>query len=302
MTPATDVYALGTVLYEMLSGRLPFPVDGGAMLVMHAHAYEDPTPLDHVAPEVPAALVDVTMRALSRDRTERYQSAEQFGADLAAAANQVWDTGWVGRHHLVVVPSGHIARNLSLPPKVRDPAADDPMPGPTTRPAEAAADGVVTGDHSSVTDQPTVPPPPAAAFASPAPAAGWQQASPAPAGWWLASDGRWYPPSASPFAGQAAWPAKSKRVAAALAFFLGAFGAHRFYLGYAGLGLTMLLLTVLSVFLLFPFILIWGWVDVLVILTGTCAPRTAGHSADGAAVGPLRRVRHQVHLGHIVTP
>jgi len=108
-------------------------------------------------------------------------------------------------------------------------------------------------------------------------------------GWWLASDGLWYapetaptlPPSSLPYSHPqqhhpspyAAGPAKSKVAAGVLGIFLGVLGVHRFYLGYTGLGLTMLLLSVLSFGLLAPFIFIWGVIEGIVILSGGIADK-----------------------------
>jgi len=63
-------------------------------------------------------------------------------------------------------------------------------------------------------------------------------------------------------------PPKNKVVAGLLGIFLGALGIHRFYLGYTSVGLTMLLLTVLSAFILSPIIGIWGLVEGILCLTG----------------------------------
>jgi TM2 domain-containing membrane protein YozV len=61
---------------------------------------------------------------------------------------------------------------------------------------------------------------------------------------------------------------RSKATAALLAFFLGSLGIHRFYLGNNGLGVTMLLLSVLSFGILAPLVAIWAFVEMVVILTG----------------------------------
>ncbi len=62
---------------------------------------------------------------------------------------------------------------------------------------------------------------------------------------------------------------KSKLAAGLFGIFLGAFGVHRFYLGYIGIGLAQLLLTVLSCFILSPIIWVWGLIEGILILAGS---------------------------------
>jgi serine/threonine protein kinase len=92
--PGVDIYATATMLYELLSGQLPYPTDGGIMAVAHRHAQEEPAPLRLAAPELPPALAEVTMKALSRLPADRYQSAEEFGVAIAAAANASLEQSW----------------------------------------------------------------------------------------------------------------------------------------------------------------------------------------------------------------
>ena len=66
-SPATDVYGAATVLYQLLSGRLPFPADRAPLQVLYARMHNDPRPLREVAPAVPPELGDVVMRALERE-------------------------------------------------------------------------------------------------------------------------------------------------------------------------------------------------------------------------------------------
>lgn len=63
-------------------------------------------------------------------------------------------------------------------------------------------------------------------------------------------------------------PLKSKMAAGLLGIFLGGFGVHQFYLGNKNKGLLMLLLSVLSCFILYFFISIWGLIEGIMILTG----------------------------------
>ncbi|MFN2504418.1 MAG: protein kinase [Acidimicrobiales bacterium] len=92
--PATDVYAVGIMLYELLSGRLPFPDEGDAMAILYQHVHEQPSPLTEVAPGVPAGVAAVVMRALATRPDQRYPTAEAFGVALAEAATSAWGPGW----------------------------------------------------------------------------------------------------------------------------------------------------------------------------------------------------------------
>jgi len=107
--PAADVYATGTVLFELLSGTLPFSIEGTSVEVLERRVNEEPADLGTVAPNVPAPLVEVTMRSLAREPHDRYQSAEEFGVALAEAATESFGPGWLGRADLTLVATGPIA-------------------------------------------------------------------------------------------------------------------------------------------------------------------------------------------------
>jgi len=68
----TDVYQLGAVLYELFTGRPPF--DGKSAKAMRRVLHEAPTPPSAVA-DVPAALDDVLLTALAKEKADRYESA-----------------------------------------------------------------------------------------------------------------------------------------------------------------------------------------------------------------------------------
>jgi serine/threonine-protein kinase len=80
--PATDVYALGMILYECLSGEAPFKADTLERLLYRVMTGV-PTPLGSVRPELPSALCNVVARAIAREPRERYASAAALRAALA---------------------------------------------------------------------------------------------------------------------------------------------------------------------------------------------------------------------------
>jgi eukaryotic-like serine/threonine-protein kinase len=88
VTPASDCYAVGIVLYEMLTGRVPF--DGGAPVAVAMKQVSDPPqPPSEVEPTVPPALERVVMRALAKRPSERYRTAQDFSRALEEARAEV---------------------------------------------------------------------------------------------------------------------------------------------------------------------------------------------------------------------
>ena len=77
-----DVYALGVILYEMLAARWPFEgVD--AHDVWHKATYDPPVPLATHRPDLPAGLLEIVMRAISREASDRYATATELREAIA---------------------------------------------------------------------------------------------------------------------------------------------------------------------------------------------------------------------------
>lgn len=80
----SDLYSLGVVMYEMLTGKVPFDADTPVSVALK-HMQEEPRPAKEVNPNIPLAVNDVIMKALKKDSTLRYQSATEMLIDLRRA-------------------------------------------------------------------------------------------------------------------------------------------------------------------------------------------------------------------------
>src|SRR3954471_4542511 len=109
----TDVYALGCVLYQALSGRVPYPRETDAAK-MYAHMESPPPSVTVLVEEVPDGLSYVVQRAMAKDPADRFQSAGEMAAALRDASSRPGE--WLGP--TVVSPSSEIenAAEIPLPP------------------------------------------------------------------------------------------------------------------------------------------------------------------------------------------
>ncbi|HWQ15834.1 MAG TPA: serine/threonine-protein kinase, partial [Roseiflexaceae bacterium] len=84
----TDLYALGVVLYQLLTGRVPFQADT-PVAVLAKHTYEPPPPPRSLNPEIPPALEDVLLRAMAKSPADRFQSAQEMAEELERVGRQI---------------------------------------------------------------------------------------------------------------------------------------------------------------------------------------------------------------------
>jgi eukaryotic-like serine/threonine-protein kinase len=81
VTAASDLYSAGVVLYEMLTGKVPFTGDSAIEIAMK-HVNDPPTPPSTLRPEIEPELDQIVLRALAKDPADRYQTAEELIEDL----------------------------------------------------------------------------------------------------------------------------------------------------------------------------------------------------------------------------
>jgi len=77
----TDIYALGIILYELLTGIVPFRGDN-ALSVMNQHLTASPTPPRRLRPDIPPGLEAIVLKAIRRNPDSRYQMASELKHDL----------------------------------------------------------------------------------------------------------------------------------------------------------------------------------------------------------------------------
>jgi serine/threonine-protein kinase len=139
-TPASDVYAIGIVLFEMLTGRLPYNGSDQQELAL-AHLREQVPHVRDFNPNIPSNIDWVVNKVMSKEPSNRYRTADQLGRILESYEKQLAN------------PSQQAAPPVNVPPPVPS--------GPSVAPQPSAGGSGVVPAAPSLPPQPIYTPPPA---------------------------------------------------------------------------------------------------------------------------------------------
>ncbi|HEX8491885.1 MAG TPA: bifunctional serine/threonine-protein kinase/formylglycine-generating enzyme family protein [Pyrinomonadaceae bacterium] len=144
----SDIYSLGMVLYEMLTGRVPF-ASNSEFELMKAQVEQTPPPPREFAPHIPEDIEWAILCATAKDPEKRFQTASAFRAaivdslitDSPATARLLppsygWDTGRLNASPIAVAPSSQ-ERSAKLPQPTRMAGSGDTLPTPSATPTNS---------------------------------------------------------------------------------------------------------------------------------------------------------------------
>src|SRR2546423_1784309 len=160
----TDIYALGCVFYQMLSGNVPYERDN-SVATLFAHVHDDPPPLVGDIADTYPAFGPVLLKAMAKEPDERYLSAGDFARDAAAALHGMRDNA----------PPTIVATGEATPL----PAADETALSEGAGEVAAASAGAAAA-AAAASEAPAPAPPAASEPSAPVPPAASEPAAPAP--------------------------------------------------------------------------------------------------------------------------
>ncbi len=156
-TPASDVYSIGVVLFELLTGQLPF-VGADYRELALAHLKQEPPSILSIQPTLPEELDRIIRKVLSKEPSARYRTADQMGRIL----QKYRDLGQQPTSSFVVNPSA-VGSRSAMPPDQQDttPSQRPPRratePPPVPRPQPIAGRARLPGVLPEPSAEPTLP-------------------------------------------------------------------------------------------------------------------------------------------------
>jgi eukaryotic-like serine/threonine-protein kinase len=146
----SDLYSIGIVLYELLTGRVPFEAEAAVTIALK-QVSEAPVPPSQINPAVTPELEAVVLRALEKDPTDRFADADEFIAALDAAGSRIPSPA-------AIAAAEAAAAAAALPAAAMAGGAPPPLPPPP--PAPATGIYPPAGPYREVQREAAPPPPP----------------------------------------------------------------------------------------------------------------------------------------------
>ncbi|MCB0874181.1 MAG: Stk1 family PASTA domain-containing Ser/Thr kinase [Thermoleophilia bacterium] len=138
VTPASDCYAAGIVLYEMLTGRVPFDGERPVAIAMK-QINEPPVEPRAYEPGIPPALEAIVLRSLNKRPSERFRTAEEFSAALLSVRAELAGASGATIPMTAVTTGGTAQTRVQTPDEQATRIAPPPPQRPQTRPARPRA-------------------------------------------------------------------------------------------------------------------------------------------------------------------
>jgi serine/threonine-protein kinase len=152
----TDIFSLGLILYQMLSGKLAFS-GPNATSVLYQVVHREAAPLNELRPDLPPAVVEVVGRAIQKDKSDRYGSAAELVGALADALGHRWRD--VLMQELGAVPEimGEPVATVVEDPAAGPGVAPGSEPPPITRFEDVGTSETLLSGEGTAAAEPTVP-------------------------------------------------------------------------------------------------------------------------------------------------
>ncbi|MEM8530903.1 MAG: protein kinase [Chloroflexota bacterium] len=154
LTPASDIYAFGVVVYEMITGKTPFSGDTPMQVVL-GHLQHPPPPLQPQRPDMPSGVETIVQRALSKDPAARFQTAGEFARML----EQNWSAAFMPATG-TTIHGIHEQETYHWPGPSGNPPANATPPVVQARPSQPAAPVQSSPKAIGSSEQPTHGSPP----------------------------------------------------------------------------------------------------------------------------------------------
>ncbi|MEM6954099.1 MAG: serine/threonine-protein kinase [Myxococcota bacterium] len=129
----SDIYSLGVIMYELLSGKLPFDAKQPIEFIQ-LHVNAPPIPLNERVPDVPPALNAAVMRALEKDADDRYATAADFAEAMRQAIAPVPSVPMTSQPAPAAAPQAAPAQPSERAPAPRIDVSSVPQPPPSKMP------------------------------------------------------------------------------------------------------------------------------------------------------------------------